>query len=297
MIMKAMKNYISAVMLLLIGTWMLTGCEKELMDYEGKDALYFDVRRSASWIEQSKRPHQYYSAVAFGNMMEDEIELSLKVMATGNIKNYDRAFQVIANPDSTTAVNGRDYTDLTTDCVIKAGENSTNVTLKVKRSAEMKDDTLQLQLKIVENNMFSLPFTQFGDGPQITIQPDKNEFSYNKDASVHNIFIYDVLTRPERWIGNDENGLGLWGRFSAKKYRLIMELTGTTIEDFATEERMPMARQQSIDYLMSKYLLEKAKNHEPVLEDDGTMMYFSAIADLDASSAWMPFTKPEDYYK
>lgn len=292
-----MKKYISWTVLLFGGAALITGCEKELMDYEGQDGLYFDVRRYPSHIAQDKWPHQYYSSVAFGNMLENETELSLKIMATGNTKDYDRAFKVIANPDSTTAVEGRDYTNLTSDCVIKAGENSTAVTLKANRTAEMKGDTLQLQLMIVENDLFTLPYKSFADGPAIPYLPDNNEFSYNKDASIHNIFLYDVLTRPERWIGNDENGMGLWGKFSAKKYMLIMELTGTTIEDFMTEARMPAARQQSIGEFMAKYLLEKAKNHEPVLDEDGTMMYFMAVGTLGGSSAWQPFTKPEDYYK
>lgn len=294
-----MKRYINWAGLLFGGALLLTGCEKELMDYEGQDGLYFDVRRFPSHIPQNLWPHQHYTSVAFGSMVENEVELSLKIMATGNIKDYDRAFKVIANPDSTTAVEGRDYTNLTTDCVIKAGENSTTVRLKVNRTAEMEGDTLQLQLKIVENDMFTLPYKSFADGPAIPsgYTPDNNEFSYNKDASVHNIFIYDVLTRPARWIGNDENGMGLWGKFSAKKYMLIMELTGTTVEDFMTEERMPYARQQAIGELMAKYLLDKAKNHEPVLDEDGTMMYFMAIGTLGGSSAWQPFTKPEDYYK
>lgn len=289
-----MKKYINWAGLLFGGALLLTGCEKELMDYEGQDGLYFDVRRYPSHIAQNLWPHQHYTSVAFGSMVENEVELSLKIMATGNTKDYDRAFKVIANPDSTTAVEGRDYTNLTTDCVIKAGENSTTVSLKVNRTAEMEGDTLQLQLKIVENDMFTLPYKSFADGPATPYTPDNNEFSYNKDASVHNIFIYDVLTRPARWIGNDETGGGLWGKFSAKKFSLIMELTGTTIEDFTTEERMPNARQTSIAEFMVKYVLEKANAHDPVLDEDGTMMYFFT---LNKQLPWQPFTKPEDYYK
>lgn len=293
-----MKTYISSIALLFCGLPLWTGCEEELMDYEGKDGLYFDVRRYPSHIDVSLWPHQYYSEVDYGNLLEDDVQMSLKIMATGNTKDYDRSFRVIANADSTTAVAGRDYASLTEDCVIKAGENSTFVSFLVHRTPEMKDDTLQLQLMIVENEFFTLPYKSFADGPGIMYEPDMNiAFSHNRDASIHNIFMYDVLTRPARWIGNDENGMGLWGRFSGKKYRLIMELTGTTIEDFQTEATMPNARQQAIGELMSRYLLEKAAAHDPVLDEDGTMMYFMAIGTLGGSSAWGPFTKPEDYYK
>ena len=293
-----MKKYINKISVLFFGLALLSSCEKELMDYEGTDGLYFDVRRYPSHIDTKLWPHQYYSTVEFGNLLVDDVEMSLKIMATGNAKDYDRAFTVIANADSTTAVAGRDYKDLTENCVIKAGENSTTVSFSVHRTPEMYGDTLLLQLKIVENEMFNLPYTSFEDGPAIPYTPDANiMFSYNKDAGIHNIFMYDVLTRPNRWIGNDENGLGLWGRFSAKKYELIMEVTGTTIEDFQTEEKMPNARQTAIGETMARYVLEKAAAHEPVLDEDGTMMYFMAVGTLGGTAAWSPFTKPEDYYK
>lgn len=293
-----MRRNISRIIALFCGLALWAGCEEELMDYEGKDGLYFDVRRYPPHIDVSLWPHQYYSEVDYGNLLEDDVRMSLKIMASGNVKDYDRTFKVIANADSTTAVAGRDYDDLTEDCVIKAGENSTTVSFLVHRTPEMKNDTLQLQLKILENEWFTLPYKSFSDGPAISYLPDANiAFSYNRDASIHNIFMYDVLTRPNRWIGNDENGLGLWGRFSAKKYLLIMELTGTTFEDFQTEETMPYARQQSIGELMSRHVLEKAAAGDPVLDEDGTMMYFMAVSSLGGSSAWAPFTKPEDYYK
>lgn len=293
-----MKKHMNLIGGLLLGGLLWTGCEKELMDYEGKDGLYFDVRRYPSHIDESLWPHQYFSTVEFGNLSADEVEMSLKIMATGRAREYDRTFNVVADADSTTAVAGRDYTGLAEDYVIKAGENSTVVSFVAHRTPEMDGDTLLLQLRIVENEWFTLPYTSFADGPAIPYQPYVNSaFSYNTDASVHNVFLYDVLTRPERWIGNDENGLGLWGKFSAKKYQLIMEQTGTTVEDFQTEETMPNARQQAISEQMSRYLLEKAAAGDPVLDEDGTMMFFSYVTTLGGSAAWAPFTKPEDYYK
>ncbi len=293
-----MKHNVYSMILLFAGLIGLSGCEKELMDYEGKDGLYFDVRYYASHIDTKLWPHQHYSTVEFGNLMEDEVSMSLKVMAAGTMKDYDRAFQVVVNADSTTAVVDRDFSELTENCVIKAGENSTNVTFKVHRSLEMDGDTLQLQLKLVENEHFSLPYTSFADGPAVPYSPYENDkFANNKNAGIHNIFMYDVMSRPPRWIGNDVTGAGRWGRFSAKKFRLMMELTNTTIADYQTTATMPNARQEAIEQTMALYVLEKAKAGDPVLDEDGTMMYFMAISTLDPSAAWAPFTKPEDYYK
>ncbi|WP_290230514.1 hypothetical protein, partial [Bacteroides acidifaciens] len=71
---------------------LLTSCEKELMGYEGKDCLYFDVRRGATHILPSLWGHQFYTDISFGTIVEDDVELSLKVMASGTLKEYDRSF-------------------------------------------------------------------------------------------------------------------------------------------------------------------------------------------------------------
>ena len=48
---------IYSILMLAMALFSLTGCEKELMDYEGKDCLYFDVRRGASWIDPDLWAH------------------------------------------------------------------------------------------------------------------------------------------------------------------------------------------------------------------------------------------------
>lgn len=292
-----MKKYTTTFCALICGFFLLAGCEKELMDYEGKDCIYFDVRRGASWIEPSRWAHQFYTTIEFGNMIEDEVQVNLKVMAAGKSQNYDRPFTVVVNKDSTTAVTGTDFKFLEESHAIKAGETSTTISLTVHRTKPMDGDTLKLQLKLLENEFFDLKYTSFGDYPG-TYPPDANpSFDGNKDATIHNLFFYDVLSQPKEWAGNNVTGTGLFGKFSAKKFKLMMELTNTTIIDYQSVETMPTVRQQAICELMSAYLLEKAKAKDPVLDEDGTMMYFMYISTLGGSSAWAPFTKPEDYYK
>ena len=291
------RRNISTPVLLLTLAAVLGGCEKELMTYEGKESLYFDVRRGAEWIDPQRWPHEFFSTVAFGNILGDDSKLVIPVKVTGEVKDYDRTFTVTARPDSTTATAGSDYDGLQDSYTIKAGETGTQIELTFHRTKAMDGDTLRLQLQLHENEYFSLSYTDYGDYPD-AYQPTVNKaFSGNHDAAVHNIFLYDVLTRPKQWSGSDVYGTGLFGKFSAKKFKLIMEVTHTTIEDFADEKTMPTARQRSIGETMAKYLLEKAKARTPVLDEDGTMMYFMAISDVGGDAAWQPFTKPEDYYK
>lgn len=292
-----MKKYIYNIALACLGLATATGCEKELMDYEGEDSIYFDVRRGATWLDPDTWSHYDFSEVPFGSTMDDEMELSLKIMASGKMRDYDRPFTITANPDSTTAVSGREYDSFQESGVIKAGENSTTITLTLRRSEQIDQDTLMLQLQLHENEYFKLEYTDFNDAPGHYSPSGNMMFGYNKNACVHNIFIYDVLTRPEVWSGNDVTGMGLFGKFSAKKFRLMMEITGTTIEDYQSTATMPSIRQQAISETMSLYLLEKAAEGDPVLDEDGTMMFFMYVSTLGGSAAWAPFTKPEDYYK
>lgn len=274
----------------------LTSCEKELMTYEGKDCIYFDIRRGAEWIDPDLWAHEYYSTVSFGSTMDNDIPLSLKVQASGMPADFDREFSLTIVADSTELQAG-DYDGLNTSYVIKAGETSTNVDLTFHRKEHMSGDTLQLQLQLIENEHFNLMYTDFGKAPEQYAPSANPAFDYNRDASIHNIFVSDVMSRPKQWLGNDVTGLGVFGAFSAKKWKLIMELSGTTIDDFSNATTMPNARMTAIGETLATYLIEKAIAREPILEDDGTMMFCMAVTNLGGNNAWTPFTTPEEYYQ
>lgn len=274
----------------------LTGCEKELMTYEGKDCIYFDVRKGAEWIDKDLWSHEFYSTVSFGSTLDDDIPLSLKVQASGMPADYDREFSVVVAADSTELQSG-DFDGLASTYVIKAGETSTNIDLTFHRTEHMYGDTLLLQLQLVENEHFSLMYTDFGKAPEQYDPTSNPVFDYNHDASVHNIFVFDVMSRPKQWAGSNVTGIGSLGAFSAKKWKLIMELTGTTIDDFSSAKTMPSARMAAIGETLARYLIEKAIAREPVLDEDGTMMYCNAVSTLGGSNAWAPFTTPEEYYQ
>ena len=281
-----MRKYLYYWGILIALLLTLNGCEKEMMDYEGEDALYFDIRSSIG-------AHEFFTAVSFGDVMESDIDIECRVMASGYPKNYDREFSVIANQDSTTAQNGRDYEGLENTYVIKAGECETMIKLTIHRSEEMLNDTLVLQLELQDNKYFKLLYTDYEDNPGSYSPSVNDEFSNNHNASFHNIYMYDVVTPPKGW------WKGLFGVFSVKKWRLMMSVTGTVIDDYANiTAAMPMNRANAIDEAFGKYLLEMAKSRETVvLDEDGTMMYTKAVKTLGGSSAWSAGMKPESYYK
>ena len=112
MIMKRILYYIWILPL------MLSGCEKDLMDYEGLEGVYFAVQWGDSWGSEKTWPYQPYTNVNFISLPGDTATLSVKVMATGPVKTYDRIFLVEVNPDSTDLTENVDYLR---DAVISGG--------------------------------------------------------------------------------------------------------------------------------------------------------------------------------
>ena len=284
-----MKRYISLFCLVAsLSAMLFVSCEKEPMTYEGKDTIYFDIRRGAEWIDPTLWAHEHFSTVPFGATLSDVIEIDLPICVSGMPSGIDRSFTIIEVADSTTVQSG-DYTGLEATYTIKAGETKTNVHLVFNRKEHMKGDTLRLQLALQENEHFSLKYKDFGKAPEQYSPTENPDFDKNHDASIHNIYVYDVMTRPTVWSGNDVYGTGRFGKFSATKWILLMKVTNTNIDDYSSTATMPTARQDAVTQSMSAFLIEKAEARTPVLDEDGTMMYFNKVT-------WQPFTTPEEYY-
>ena len=63
MIMKRILYYIWILPL------MLSGCEKDLMDYEGLEGVYFAVQWGDSWGSEKTWPYQPYTNVNFISLL------------------------------------------------------------------------------------------------------------------------------------------------------------------------------------------------------------------------------------
>lgn len=285
--MKSLRYLLQLIAILIA----FSSCEKEIMTFNGQDGLYFDVRwgmaeREGHWA------HQYYTPIEFGNMVltTTSYDVRLCVTASGEIKNYDRPFTITIGKDSTNAIEGEDYEPFPKEYVLKAGEQYAYIDITFNRTERMKNDTITLQLLLQPNEYFTCPFTNYGDAPLYDYPETK--YGYNMDATAHKIVASDVMSEPEGWY------LGLFGKFSATKWRLMMELTGTDIDDY-TDEKMPSARANVLNEQFARYLLEQAlKGREyAVIDEDGSMMWCSALTSIDAANAWPQYTTPDDYYR
>lgn len=275
----------------------LSGCEKDLMDYEGLEGVYFAVQWGDSWGSERTWPYQPYTTVQFmqlGNA--DTATVNIKVMVTGSVKDYDRVFRVEVNPDSTTAVVNVDYLPLENDIVIKAGEYMAMVPVSLIRTEALQHEEKVLGLKLVENQYFKLAFPEWDAVKGFTA----GELHEHFDASLHELRISDMMVQPKVWTGtavSPYNGgyeSGYWGAFSRKKLEMICERFDLTYNDFMSTNTMPSVLQSLIAKTMSQILIDRYNAKDPVLEDDGRLMWFSDCPWMSkVGTAWIP---DEDYY-
>lgn len=276
--------------------FVLSGCEKDLMDYEGQEGVYFAVQWGDSWAGEPTWPYQPYTNVHFIKLTGDTATVSVKVMVTGPVKTYDRTFRVEVNPDSTDLKENVDYLPLTNDYVIKAGELKADVKVTLICTKILQKEEKRLGLKLVANEYFTLAFPKFDAVGGHTAGPVTERF----DASLHELRISDMMVRPTVWTGTDVSpyydGIeaGMWGAFSRQKLELMCERFDLTYNDFMSNETMPGVLQQLIAKSLSEYLIERYNAKDPVLEEDGRLMFISGCP--WTSKIGVPWVPDENYY-
>lgn len=252
------------------------GCEKEMMSYEGVEGVYFAVQHGASYGNERTWPYQPYTNVEFVKTEANEIQLGIKVMITGPAKDYDRKFWVEVNPDSTTAQVGVHYNAIPNEVTVPANAFTANVPLTLKRAVDLKKTLKTIGLRLVANESFQLSFPNWNALPSNTAGTVVKKF----DASLHTLRINDFLVQPAVWIGSIQPGnreAGQWGAFSEKKIKLMMELMNLTYADFTSTATMPPILSGLVASTCARYLLARYEVGDPVLEDDGRLMFVGTV--------------------
>jgi hypothetical protein len=252
-----------------------SGCERELMSYEGVEGIYFAVQSGRVEGSEGGWPYSPYTNVDFVKIVDDTYTVNVKVMATGELKNYDRAFRLAVSPDSTTATAGADYEAIPAEVVMPAGSLITRVPVVLHRTATMATGTVALALKLEENEHFQLTFPNWGPPRDLTDGPVYEGF----DASRHIIRVNDILVQPANWTGGfdqyaaDNPEFNMLGAFTRKKFLLLSELTGYVYIDFMTDPPMSFGLQSVLGRRLTNYLIAEYKARRAVIEDDGRLMW------------------------
>ncbi len=273
---------------LTIGLISLTGCgEHEIDNYSGVDAIFFDQQHKGAaneaWLEEKRLAHQNYTFVNFNTIAGNDSTLSIKIGTTGYVRDYERPFKVEIVSDSTEAIQGEEFEILNPDLSIMPGENRTFVNVKLSKSERMLSSIFKIQLRLVPGEHFILPFGKDGIGQMplrygYTNEEVATEYGMNEDPSVHDIFVTAQLSQPKFWINMAPGHQYYLGKYSQKKYELIIKLCGekfgwTILEyeqPYIAMEKLGMMNRTLTNHLKAEF--NKGKEHY-VLEEDGTLMW------------------------
>ena len=248
-----------------------------MMDYQGKPGVYFAVQHGFAGGNETVWPYQPKSNIEFFKILENETTVNIKVMATGSISQEDRPFIVEINPDSTNAIEGVHYLFPSLGgggggFFIPAGEAYTYIPITVKRTPDMQTKDITIGLRLLPNEYFELAFPEWHAVEDLYYGNVVETF----DASLHTLVVNDVMTRPSQWSGQaNDSGLeaGLFGEFSRKKLELMCELCDVTYEDFCDANIMVTLLKYEIRNTMARYLTSAFEAGNPILEDDGRLMW------------------------
>ncbi|MDR2131638.1 MAG: DUF4843 domain-containing protein [Odoribacteraceae bacterium] len=256
-------------MLLCAGIVGFAGCsEQEIEMYDGLEGVYFYHPNNAvsTYVQVDST-----SRIEFGRGTVDTLDLSLHVMITGRTKSYPRKVKISVIADSTTAVEGLNYEPLADHYVVEAGANDVNVPLRFFNHENIKTEVRRLDLQL-------LPTSDFAIGLPVW----KSTLSSKPvDATRYTVFLNGAIPQPPRWSGGYSTSTGqelaLFGVFSEKKFKLMCEVCNLVYDDFLDTFTMPSVRQTMIYKVMAAYLQAKYNARDPVLEDDGRLMWVATV--------------------
>ncbi|GHT67297.1 hypothetical protein AGMMS50239_30200 [Bacteroidia bacterium] len=269
-----MKNFIIAITVLTVMS-LLESCERELMSYEGDPGIYFAVQSGRVEGNEKTWPYSPYTTVEFVKITGDTYTVNLKIMATGEVKEYDRPFRISLDLETTTGISGVDYETIPTEGIIPAGKLVTYFPIVLHRTVIMEADTVKIGLQLAANEHFKLTFPSWGAPTDLKDGTVYNDF----DASKHVIRAMDILVQPAQWLGGFnqyETGnpeFNTFGAFTPKKFKLLSELTGYVYTDFMTNPPMTAGLQAVLGRFLADYLIAEYKAGRAVTENDGRLMW------------------------
>ena len=240
----------------LIAMVALVSCEKEMMNYEGGNGIYFDTE---GMMLDTVSVHW-----GLKNSDVTEQEIQLKVMLIGNVTDYDRNFSVeieTREGDDSAAIEGVHYEPILKQHTIKAGESETTIKVKLKRAPELMNKPARFAIKLVENEELAFLYTRYGaqmvDDTTVVSRP----LDYQRA-----IYIDEKFPIPSWWPYYGQQYFGDW---SMKKAILICDVLEIDRELWMKD----IVAGLTAGYVkFAARYMQRWLNENPQYEDDGTLM-------------------------
>lgn len=240
---------------------LLSSCKKDgLQLYAGPSNVYFATAfGSYNSFGGSFTPGSDSLDVNFGwaSLTKMDSIASIVVTISGKPASTDRAYKIKIDT-GTTAQEGIHYDLIDGAGIIRAGKVLDTFKVKIKRTAELQQKIVLLNLTLESNENFATDF--------------KAQVINGKSYGLlrYRVKISDMLTRPPQWSAS------YWGTFTKKKFYLCVEVLDIPFTYFFS---YPGQAIDQYNYVrMARYLNDEKAAGRTVYEDDGTEMKMGPFA-------------------
>ena len=275
--MKKILNIICVSVMTLLYT---TSCNKDVELYSGCKAGLFIQEVYSTDLYGNPLSYRDSTTYSFANAAEDVTSgyVRFYVRTIGDVVNYDRPY-VFKAMQGTTGVEGEDFDLSENDFVIKANQAIDTVYVKLLRTAKLRKQTVRLKVGIEPNTHFETPFTEY-----------KNSSSWSADGNMHSAVSFVInfnekYSEPYYW---GESCIPFFGTFSVSKYLALNNYMGWTSSDWSNAgfsgAKIMYGKLDYFARYFAKYLLKRAEEGNPLLEEDGSYMQMGNDYKVDYSS-------------
>lgn len=275
--MKKILNIICVSVMTLLYT---TSCNKDVELYSGCKAGLFIQEVYSTDLYGNPLSYRDSTTYSFANAAEDVTSgyVRFYVRTIGEIVNYDRPYAFKAM-QGTTGVEGEDFDLSENDFVIKANQAIDTVYVKLLRTAKLRKQTVRLKVGIEPNTHFETPFAEY-----------KNSSSWSADGNMHSAVSFIInfnekYSEPYYW---GESCIPFFGTFSVSKYLALNNYMGWTSSDWSNAgfsgAKIMYGKLDYFARYFAKYLLKRAEEGNPLLEEDGSYMQMGNDYKVDYSS-------------
>ncbi|MEG2556477.1 MAG: DUF4843 domain-containing protein [Odoribacter sp.] len=206
-----MKRYLINIISLIALIATMSGCGKEMITYSGESGIFFDDLRGTDG------ELTYSFGIIPAQVKEGIVTYQVNLM--GNVVDYDRPFKFrIIENDTAPALVDVDYKIMTPDPVIKAGEATGSIEIKLFRNRLVAKKFKIFEIQLVENEHFKF------------LYPMRDEYSMTT--------IYQYFDESVPYI-NWWNSIGVkpFGKYSDTKSNYICDLVNAELDPTITRER------------------------------------------------------------
>lgn len=240
--------------------FFIFGCQKEMIDFQGENGVYFEMRlRTMTGLGIGK--YADTTSVPFASTTKNDTIDSIKFKLFGRISDRERTFYINIS-DSSTAVMGQEYDEFPLTVTMPAGVEYCYLPITIRRTDEIFNDHKYLILEIIPSSDFPFQLNRIKAKEGEDNAPWVN-------ITRHTIDISDALFKPLVWYD------AYLGDYSDCKFRLLNEKYDLTQEDWSSQELMPSAKVKYIGMTFKRYLIEQETAGTPIYERDryGEIIY------------------------